>query len=108
MKKFVLFSFLLSMVLLVGCVQAPVVPPLAILYTNIQAPLDADFENTEMGSKEGEATCTSIMSLISFGDCSTRKAAENGFITTIKHADYKFKNYIFGFLQMLTVRVYGD
>lgn len=108
MKRFVLFSFLLSMVLLTGCVQAPIVPPMAVFYTNIQAPLDVDFDNTEMGTKEGKATCTSIMSLVSFGDCSTRKAAENGFITTIKHADYKFKNYVFGIVQMLTVRVYGD
>jgi hypothetical protein len=108
MKRVVLLSLLLSSIVLAGCIQAPVVPPMALVYTGIEAPLDVDFNNTEMGKKEGEASCTSIMSMVAWGDCSTRKAAENGFITTIKHADYKFNNYIFGFVQILTIRVYGD
>ncbi|HLC16220.1 MAG TPA: TRL domain-containing protein [Thermodesulfovibrionia bacterium] len=108
MKRVVLFSLLLIFMILSGCIQAPVVPPMAILYTGIEAPLDVDFNNTDLGKKEGEASCTSIMSMVAWGDCSTRKAAENGSITTIKHSDYKFNNYVLGFVQILTIRVYGD
>jgi hypothetical protein len=101
----VLCIFLLA---ITGCIQAPFVPPLGAIYTSIDAPLDVDLDKTEIRLKQGTSKCSAILGLVSFGDCSTRKAAENGDITTINHADYSYTIILFGLVQSLTVKVYGE
>jgi hypothetical protein len=93
---------------LVGCgVVAPVVPPIAAVYTSVNAPLDTDLQDTKLGPKKGEASCMSILGLVAVGDASIREAAKNGGITTIQSADYNYVN-VLGVYQEFTTIVYGE
>jgi hypothetical protein len=89
---------------LTGCIGAPVVPPLGVLYTDIDAPLSLVGET---GMKRGEASVTAILGLVSTGDGSVKAAAQAGGITRVKHVDYEFTNVI-GVYQRYTTVVYGD
>jgi hypothetical protein len=101
-------SAVAAMVLsLTGCIHAPFVPPTGAAYSQFSAPLDVDFQNTDMsGMKKGTAETTSILGLVAFGNASSKAAAENGQISKIVHADYEYSN-IFGIIQKTTVIVYG-
>lgn len=89
---------------LVGCVGAPVVPPIGFAYTNIDAPLNL---RGEMGSKRGESSVKSYAFLVSVGDASVKSAAAAGGISNVKHVDYDFYNFL-GVYQRFTTVVYGD
>ena len=92
---------------LVGCVRAPFVPPQGYVVSNIKAPLDVDFNDTDMsGLKQGSAKVTNVLGLFSFGDAGAKAAATEGGISTIVHADYKHLN-VLGIFQQTTVIVYG-
>ena len=78
------------------------------MYSNIQRPMDTDFHNTELGSKEGRATNRSILWLVAWGDAGTKAAAENGDISIIKHADQKIVFVALGLYFHMTTIVYGD
>ena len=80
--------------LFVGCVVAPVVPPLGSIYSDIKAPIDIDMNQTAASPKSGEATTTSIFGLVSWGDASIQEAAKNGGITTIESVDYRYFNVL--------------
>lgn len=82
-------------------------PPIGLAFNEITAPLDVDVENTVVTGKSGEASCYNILGLVSLGDASIQKAAENGGIATVKHADYRYLSYLF-FYQRFTTVVYGD
>jgi hypothetical protein len=96
-----------ALALVAGCFTAPVVPPVGFVFTNSQAPLDVDMNQTQLGSKTGKASVISILGLFSFGDASTATAARDGGITTIRHADYEFLN-VLGIYQSFTTVVRGD
>lgn len=101
---FVLATMVLS---LTGCLTAPFVPPPGMAFSQFDAPLDVDFQNTDMsGMKQGKAETMSILGLFAFGDASSKAAAENGQISKIVHADYEYFN-ILGIIQKTTVIVYG-
>lgn len=109
MKKLVLFSTLaaLAVLALTGCVRAPFVPPTGMAFSELKAPLDVDFQNTDIsGLKKGSAETTSILGLVATGDASAQAAAKNGGITEILHADYEYYN-VLGVFQRTTVIVYG-
>lgn len=92
---------------LTGCLTAPFVPPSGLAYSQFAAPLDVDFQNTDMsGMKKGTADATSILGLVAWGDVSSQAAAQNGGITKIIHADYEYSNILYIF-QKTTVVVYG-
>lgn len=91
-----------------GCMIAPVVPPVGFLFNNTEAPLDVDFDDTQLGSKVGKASTTSVLGLFAWGDASTAAAARDGGITTIRHADYEFLNVFFGLYSSYTTVVRGD
>ncbi len=78
------------------------------LYSKIQRPLDTDFENTTLGTKIGISDATSILWLFAWGDAGTKAAADNGGITTIKHADSKSTIILFGLYAHVETVVYGD
>jgi hypothetical protein len=103
----VLASFLLFT--LTGCVGygAPVVPPGGFLYSTVQAPIDIDADATQLGTKQGRSTSSTILGLIAWGDASTRAAAEAGGVTTIRHVDYEYTNVLSVYATFTTV-VYGD
>ena len=78
------------------------------VYSRIRMPLDDNFDNTELGSKEGKSTCRSLCYLFAWGDAGTRAAAENGKITVIKHADRETKIILFGLYTEMSTIVHGD
>lgn len=93
-----------------GCaafMRAPVQPPMAGVFTNVEAPLDTDMEKTPVSSKRGEASAHNILWLVSWGDASIQRAAEQGGIETIHHADYKFL-YVLGIYSQYTTVVQGE
>ncbi len=87
--------------------RAPVVPPTGFAFTQMSAPLDTDFDGTRLGDRVGRSSTSVILGLVSWGDASIQAAAEQGEITTIRHADYEYDNYLY-FYQHFTVIVYGD
>jgi hypothetical protein len=90
-----------------GCaVVAPVVPPPA-LFQSYQAPLDIDNDQTQLGAKRGTSSTQNVLGVVSWGDGSTRAAAQDGGITTIRSADYEFVSYL-GIYSKYTTIVHGD
>ena len=87
-----------------SCYSAPVMPPAGVIFSNIEAPL-APAGNP--GSRKGEASCSAVLGIIAWGDCSVKAAAEAGGISMVKHTDYEFFNVLIVYQQFTTV-VYGD
>lgn len=99
--------FAATMLSMTGCVRAPFVPPQGYAFSQMKAPLDIDFNNTNLsGMNRGTAEVMNVLGLFTFGDASAKAAAENGRISTIVHADYEHFN-ILGLFQKTTVIVYG-
>ena len=92
---------------LTGCMSAPVVPPIGMIYTNFEAPLDIDYSQTDVQGNKGTSESISILGLVAIGDASAAAAADNAGIDTIEHADYEFFNVI-GVYQRYRTVVYGD
>jgi len=88
-------------------VLAPVVPPPALVYTDFEAPLDVDQEGEPLGEREGRASVTAILGLVSWGDAGIAAAAEEGGIGIVRHADYAYRS-ILGVYQRYTTIVRGD
>ena len=108
-------KFLVSILLAVcvfsfcsGCTAvAPFSPPPGIAFNQYKAPLDINYDKTDLGTKTGAASASSVLCLVSFGDCSIQAAAMNGGVSTVNHADYEFFS-ILGLYTKTTVTVYGD
>jgi hypothetical protein len=107
MKK-LLAPLLVLTGLATGCAMgnAPVIPPAALIQT-YKAPLDIDYQDTQLGAKQGTSTSKTVLGIVSWGDASTRAAAQQGGITTIRAADYEFYT-VFGVYSTYTTIVYGD
>lgn len=60
-----------------------------------------------IGSKTGEAKCTSILGLIATGDASVEAAARAGGITKVMTVDHHSKN-ILGLFAEFTTKVTGE
>ncbi len=90
-----------------GIYGAPVVPPPGFLFSRFAAPLDIDAQDTKPGSKVGRSSSQSILGLVAEGDASISAAAKQGGISTIRHVDYEFENYL-GVFSRFTIVVYGD
>ncbi|MFC1736865.1 TRL-like family protein [Candidatus Hydrogenedentota bacterium] len=99
---------LVSTIFMSGCVSfsSPVVPGFGgvSLY---KAPLDINFDETDLGEKTGESSVHTILWVVSFGDCGANAAAKDGGIEVIKHADYEHFN-VLGMYSRYTTIVYGD
>ena len=78
------------------------------IYSRVQMPLDKNFDNTELGSREGRSTCRSLFYLFAWGDAGVKKAAEDGNISVIKHADRETLVLLFGLYTQMTTVLYGD
>ncbi len=103
-KRFLLVSVA---TLSLGCIAAPVVPPLGLVYTKVDAPLSIGTGEHEPSLKRGESSSRSILFLVATGDASVKAAARAGGITDIKHIDYEYRNVI-GIYQRYTTIVYGE
>ena len=93
MKK--LLSIAIVALALTGCTTAPFMPSTGALYTNNKAPLQLEYNNTDLGHKVGQASSHSFVGLFAFGDTSVQAAAKDGNIKVIKHTDYEFTNVFF-------------
>jgi hypothetical protein len=91
-----------------GCAMAsaPVIPPVALVQ-NYKAPLDIDYQETQLGTRQGSASTHSILGLFAWGDGSTRAAAQDGGVTTIRSADYEFFT-VLGVYSKYTTVVHGE
>ncbi|MBU0995785.1 MAG: TRL-like family protein [Proteobacteria bacterium] len=97
MKRFLMGLILSLAIMMTGCA-----------YVNVKTPLDTDMDQTSLGTKTGEASLQSVLWLVAWGDAGTKKAAENGEITVIRHADQKTYSILFGLYSKVTTIVYGD
>ena len=102
----------------VAKVQAPVVPPLGLLFSRVTIPTVV--APTDFGSRKGEATTSRIglpplprpgfetgINFVRWGDASFEAAARDGGITRVKHADRRVQTFLFVFTQE-TTELYGD
>lgn len=107
MKKILALSTIFGLAIgALGCIGAPVVPPLGLVYTDIDAPLTIGPSSAE-GARRGTASVTSILGLFSFGDGSVKAAAMDGGIREVQRVDYQFTNVI-GIYQKYTTVAYGN
>ena len=90
-----------------GCISAPVVPPIGLIYTGYTAPLDLDQSGTPVSQKEGRASTYSVLGLVAWGDGSVEAAARSGGIQTIESADYEYF-HVLGVFHRYTTIVYGE
>ncbi len=78
------------------------------MYMHVQMPMDTNFDNTQLGVKEGRSHSYSVLWLFAWGDAGTKAAAAQGNISTIRHADTEVKLVLFGLYTRSTTVVYGD
>lgn len=109
MKKTVagMVAALGACVMLSGCLVAPVIPPVGIIYSDIKAPLDHDFSGETVGTRSGSAETMSIIGCVALGDASIKTAAANGGITKIHSVDYEYVNIVGVYQKYVTV-VHGE
>ncbi len=78
------------------------------LYSSVKIPLDTNLEETQLGTKTGEASSEGVLWLVAWGDSGTQAAAQAGGITTLLHADQKIFSILFGLYSKQTTVVYGN
>jgi hypothetical protein len=94
-------------------IRAPVRPPLGLLYARQSAPLLVDFDETQLGTKRGRATVQYVQdpfftgANLAWGNADLEKAARNGDIDRVRHADYEVFS-VLGVYMRFTVHAYGD
>jgi len=98
-----------------GCThwQAPVRPPVGLLFTRYRAPLTADVTGVPAAGREGTASTLFVQDIILTGqglawdDASIATAAREGGLTKVYYADYEVLA-VLGVFGEFTVRVYGE
>ena len=103
MKKINIFVGALFLALLSGCATNM---PAGVIVTNLKLPI-ATTDAGGQAHKVGEASCSSILTLVANGDCSIETAKKNGGITNVHHVDWHVDNLL-GIWAKYTVVVYGD
>lgn len=107
MKKLMIGTAIAGLGLaMTGCVfTGPCNAPSPITL-NVGSPEAAFVDNSVKPVKVGEATASGIL-FFTEGDCSIKKAMENGDIKKIHHIDYKTRN-ILNIIGSQTTLVYGE
>lgn len=103
MKKINFFLGALLFAFLSGCASTV---PVGMISTNLKLPI-ATTAAGDVSHKTGEASCTSILSMVASGDCSIETAKKNGGITHVHHVDWHVENLL-GIWANYKVVVYGD
>jgi hypothetical protein len=108
MKKLFILSCVLGLtsVCSISPIRAPFVPPLGAVSV-ISAPLDIDYQDTQIGRRKGSASAFNIPGRVSVGDVSLKSAAEKDRIKTVKAADDDDTSVLYIF-RKTTLNVYGD
>jgi hypothetical protein len=103
MRKLLLFGLVfVASTTLFGCASSM---PLGGIYTDLKLPVTATSEGSGT-PKMGTAECTSVLALVTTGDCSIETAKKNGGITKVYHVDWEANN-ILGIIGKYKVVVYG-
>jgi hypothetical protein len=102
-KKIIGSVALVVTLTVIGC-SHPYVPPGAIV-TNASGPFAVTAN--QGGTKEGTATAHGILGIVSFGDASTKTAANDGGISKIRTVDVKSFN-VLGIYYSYTTVVTGE
>ena len=103
-NKLVLICF--AALILSGCAYNSPVP--GLIYTGTTFPSGDKVKlDGETANKQGKSTCYSILTLIAFGDCSTKSAMKDGGISKIHHVDSSSMNVLYWFYKYETI-VYGE
>ena len=92
--------------LMTGCLVAPFQPPQGTVYSKYAAPLSTE-GNLKQGTKRGSTEVVTVLGLVSTGDCSLKKAMDNGGIKEAYYADYEYFN-VLGVYQKTTLNVTGE
>ncbi len=103
MKKFNLVLAAMFIAFLSGCASTL---PTGMIMTNLKLPV-ATTDASGPASKVGEASCTSILSMVAKGDCSIETAKKNGSISQVHHIDWQVDNLL-GIWATYKVVVYGE
>ena len=103
MKRFISAVLaVIFMATLSGCASAP---GFGALFTAVDAPVTA---TSNVGAtKVGRASCTSVLGIVSVGDCSIATASKEAGITKIMMVDHSFNSVLF-FFTRYTVIVRGE
>ncbi len=78
------------------------------IYSKITVPLDRNLDRTQMGSKVGRSQFKSVLLLFAWGDAGTQAAAQDGGLTTVRHADREILAILGLVYFRHTTIVYGD
>ena len=76
------------------------------IYTGTKEVMDYATPGAVLGSKTGEASCRTVLGIVTWGDCSLRTAMKNGKISRVTAADWE-KRFILVYGRK-TLRVYGN
>ena len=106
MLKLKLFLISFAALILSGCAYNSPVP--GFIFTGTTFPSgDKVRLDSETAGKQGKSSCTSVLGLVAFGDCSIKSAMKDGGITKIHHVDSTSKNFLFFMFKYDTI-VYGE
>jgi hypothetical protein len=104
MKKILsMMSLLTFLAMIAGCATFM---PIGSVYTELKLPIAATANGGQV-SKVGTATCTSVLTLVAWGDCSIEAAKKNGAVVKVYHVDWDAYN-ILGIYGKYKVSVYGE
>jgi hypothetical protein len=87
--------------------RTPVLPYYGTLFNNTSMPVDIAFGPNEIGSASGRASATTVLGLLSWGDCSVQSAARHGNLATVDHIDAHVTNILFGVYTKYETIAYG-
>jgi hypothetical protein len=95
--------------------QAPVRPPLGVIYSNTRAPMSIAWDKTPVGGKEGQSAAYSVGVPILFGgslrvawgDGSIDTAQANGGLSKVNYTEYTSWSILSVFTKT-TTHVYGE
>ncbi len=91
-----------AMVAVTGCGSTV---PIGAIITDVNLPIAVTSVNSA-GTKTGEASCISYLSMVAKGDCSIEAAKKNGNITTVTSVDWHYDT-ILGIINNYKVTVHG-
>jgi hypothetical protein len=91
MKK--ILSIAILALLFSGCVSSPVTGALYTSTTHSGVGSGGIVDNNIKTTKVGTSTCSSILGLFAFGDCSVNTAKQNGNITKVNSVDHEAISY---------------
>ena len=97
-------------ILAVGCAGqyvAPVRPPLGFAFTNVNAPIQTEFNRTPVAMNKGEASTANILGLFAWGDASVKAAVEDGKLRTVHFVEYSMLS-VLGIYSKFTTVAYGE